>query len=75
VNNLYVNPTKVGNGQALALSLSSVLNMPTEILESLFIVKKRRHLEILRKMNILSRDIVKKRIDTEKAAFATISSK
>ncbi len=72
VNNLYVNPTKVGNSQLLASELSVILDMPRESLESLFVVKKRRHLEILRKMNILTRDIVKKRLDTEKSALLTI---
>ncbi len=75
VNNLYVNPTKVTNSSILASRLSAILSIPSESLESLFIVRKRRHLEILRKMNIISRDIIKKRIDTEKTALNNISTK
>ena len=66
VNNLYVNPNKVTDSQALSAKLSSILGISKEILEASFTIKKRRHLEILRKMNIMTRDIVKKRIDTEK---------
>lgn len=66
VNNLYVNPTKVTNSKLLADTLTSIIQIPPNILETSFIVKKRRHLEILRKMNITTRDLVKKRIDTEK---------
>ena len=66
VNNLYVNPTKVSNGEALASKLNQILGIPKETLLASFVIKKRKHLEILRKMNIISRDIVKKRIDSEK---------
>ncbi len=72
VNNLYVNPIKVIDSSALANKLTSILGISTEILEASFTIKKRRHLEILRKMNIMTRDIVKKRIDTEKWVLATI---
>lgn len=75
VNNLYVNPTKVINGEILANKLTTILGMPKENLLSSFVIKKRRHLEILRKMSIVSRDTIKKRIDSEKAVLATISNK
>lgn len=75
VNNLYVNPTKVTNPGGLASRLAPVLGVTPDTLEPLFEVRKRRHLEILRKMNIVSRDIVKKRIDTERAALANIPTK
>ncbi len=66
VNNLYVNPIKVTNPKLLANTLTTIINVPTETLESNFQIKKRRHLDILRKMNISTRDLIKKRIDTEK---------
>ncbi|MBC7498207.1 penicillin-binding protein 2 [Candidatus Gracilibacteria bacterium] len=75
VNNLYVNPTKVTNSGALASRLSTILGVSSDSLEPLFVVRKRRHLEILRKMNIISRDIIKKRIDIEKAALNNIPTK
>ena len=75
VNNLYVNPTKVTNPGVLASRLAPILGVTPDTLEPLFVVRKRRHLEILRKMNIVSRDIVKKRIDTEKAALANIPTR
>jgi cell division protein FtsI/penicillin-binding protein 2 len=75
VNNLYVNPTKVTNPDALADKLVSIIWIPKETILSTFVIKKRRHLEILRKMSIMTRDIVKKRIDTEKWVLATLSTK
>ena len=75
VNNLYLNPTKVANPATLASSLSPLIDVPEDTIRSACVLKKRRHLEILRKMSIMTRDIVKKRIDTEKWVLATISSK
>lgn len=72
VNNLYVNPTKISNPAILANQLTEVLNIPKNRLESLFAIKVRRHLEILRKMSINSREIVKKRIESERAMLASI---
>jgi hypothetical protein len=66
VNNLYVNPTKVTNPDILSEKLSGILGISKAEIETSFIVKKRKHLEILRKMSIVTRDIVKKRMDTEK---------
>ena len=75
VNNLYVNPTKVTNSWVLANQLSPILAIPWDTLLWSFVIKKRKHLEILRKMNITTRDIIKKRIDSEKAILATLSTK
>lgn len=75
VNNLYVNPNKVTNAPILANQLTAIVNMPKDTLESLFVIKKRRHLEILRKMSINTRDIIKKRIEQEKAVLQTITNK
>jgi cell division protein FtsI/penicillin-binding protein 2 len=75
VNNLYVNPAKVETGPTLASNLSSILGISQSDIESTFVIKKRRHLEILRKMDVITRDIVKKRIDSEKWVFATIPNK
>lgn len=64
-NNLYVNPTKVDNANLLAAKLSVLLEIPTEELLPKFAMRKRRHLEIIHKMNIWTRDLVNKRIDAE----------
>ncbi len=64
-NNLYVNPTKVENSSLLAAKLSVILGMPNEDLLSKFTMRKRRHLEIIHKMSIGTRDLVNKRIDAE----------
>jgi len=65
-NNLHVNPTKVTNSSILAEKLTTIIGIPKKDLESSFIVKRKAYLVILSKMNILTRDLVKKRIDTEK---------
>lgn len=75
VNNLYVNPTKVTNPDILSEKLSGILGISKAEIEASFIVKKRKHLEILRKMSIITRDIVKKRIDTEKWILSSMSAK
>lgn len=67
-NNLYVNPTKVENANLLAAKLSVILGMPTEELLTRFTMRKRRHLEIIHKMSIGTRDLVNKRIDAEMLA-------
>lgn len=67
-NNLYVNPTKVQNGDLLARSLNALLDIPPETLKQKFSIRTRRHLEIIRKMSIGTRDMVTKRIDAEMTA-------
>jgi stage V sporulation protein D (sporulation-specific penicillin-binding protein) len=64
-NNLYVNPTKVANASLLGAKLSVVLAMEAEELLPKFTPRKRRHLQIIHKMSIGTRDIVNKRIDAE----------
>jgi cell division protein FtsI/penicillin-binding protein 2 len=68
VNNLYVNPTKVANPQDLANRLAPILQVSEESLKQKFAIRTRRHLEIIRKMNIGTRDMVTKRIDSEMLA-------
>jgi stage V sporulation protein D (sporulation-specific penicillin-binding protein) len=75
VNNLYVNPTKVTNVSILSNQLTEILKISKPSLESMFAIKKRRHLEILRKMSINTRDEIRKRIDTEKTMSLTIPVK
>jgi cell division protein FtsI/penicillin-binding protein 2 len=67
-NNLYVNPNKVQNPELLALELWNILQMEPEILKTKFKIRKKQHLEIIRKMSIWTRDMVNKRITTEKMA-------
>lgn len=65
-NNLHVNPTKITNPSILAGRLSPILGVKEKDLEMSFVIKKKAYLVILNKMNIQIRDLVKKRIDTEK---------
>jgi cell division protein FtsI/penicillin-binding protein 2 len=67
-NNLYVNPTKVTNADVLTAELSALLNIEPEILQNKFKIRTKQHLEIIRKMSIGTRDMVNKRITTEKLA-------
>lgn len=59
VNNLYVNPTKVTSSGALASRLSSILDIPEEDLSPKFAIRKKQHLEIIRKMSLITHDMVK----------------
>lgn len=67
-NNLYVNPTLVKNADVLTAELSSLLKLDATTLQNKFKIRAKQHLEIIRKMSIGTRDMVSKRIDTEKAA-------
>lgn len=69
VNNLYVNPTKVQNAPILTAQLSTLLGVPSDTITSKLTIRKKRHLEIIRKMSISVRDMVNKRIETEKLAL------
>lgn len=69
VNNLYVNPTKVQNAPILTAQLSTLLGVPSDTISSKLTIRKKRHLEIIRKMSISVRDMVNKRIETEKLAL------
>ena len=66
VNNLYVNPTKVHNAESLAATLSPVLNMSTEEIVPKFAIRPKRYLEIIRKMNIGTRDMVNKFLENNR---------
>jgi stage V sporulation protein D (sporulation-specific penicillin-binding protein) len=68
-NNLYVNPTKVINPDLLWAKLAIVLGVPTGDLLPKFLPRKRRHLQIIHKMSISTRDLVNKRIDAEQLAI------
>jgi cell division protein FtsI/penicillin-binding protein 2 len=65
VDNLYVDPTRVKNVSLLVTLLHNSLWIDENILKDKLSIRKRRHLEIIRKMSIGTRDIVNKRIDTE----------
>ena len=68
-NNLYVNPTKVTNPTLLTNEISSLLKIPATTITPLLTIRKRRYLEIIRKMSIHTRDMVNERIDTETLAL------
>lgn len=57
-NNLYVNPTKVKNGQALAAKLSSILGKDQEFFLKKFEIIPKQHLEIIRRMSLETRDYI-----------------
>lgn len=67
-NNLYVNPTLVKNPAVLTAELSTLLKIESSVLENKFKIRKKQHLEVIRKMSIGTRDMVNKRIDTERLA-------
>lgn len=67
-NNLYVNPTKVSLGDTLAARIAEVTGLKKDDILPRFEIRKKRHLEIIRKMSISTRDMVTKRIETEKNA-------
>lgn len=72
-NNLYVNPTKVIDKSGLASRLSSALGIPPEKILPKFEPKQRKHLDIIRKMSVSTRDAVTKRIDNEQLASKKLS--
>jgi stage V sporulation protein D (sporulation-specific penicillin-binding protein) len=69
VNHLYVNPTKVVEPAVLATRLASVLDIEEEKILAKLELKKKRHLEIIRKMNVSTRDTVMTRITNERLAI------
>lgn len=68
-NNLYANPTKVQNKPELIARLSLALGKTQEELLPKFEIRKKRHLEIIRKMSVSTRDAITKRMETEKLAL------
>jgi stage V sporulation protein D (sporulation-specific penicillin-binding protein) len=68
VDNLYVNPTLVADPALLAERLSKTLGLTSEIVAPKLEIRKRRHLEILRRMSLQTRDTVNKRIIAEREA-------
>lgn len=69
VNNLYVNPTKVINKDLLAEKLLPIIWGTKDSLLSRLEIRKKQHLEIIRKMNVSTRDAVLKRINAERNAI------
>lgn len=58
VNNLYVNPTKVHSPDTLANALAGTLGKNASEILPKFAIRKKQHLEIIRKMNVSTRDMV-----------------
>ena len=69
VNNLYVNPLKVTDKSILANKFSDALGMSLEEASAKLEIRKKRHLEIIRKMSVSTRDTVVKRMNTERTAI------
>lgn len=69
VNNLYINPTKITNKNLLAEKLVPILRIDRETLLPKLEIRKKQHLEIIRKMSVSTRDTIMKRLTTERAAI------
>lgn len=69
VNNLYVNPTKVTNKDLLASKLAGLLALDTKNILPRLEIRKKQHLEIIRKMNVSTRDTIIKRLNAERTAI------
>jgi stage V sporulation protein D (sporulation-specific penicillin-binding protein) len=69
VNNLYVNPSKVTNKEVLALKIAQVLTLDWGNIIQKLEIRKKRHLEIIRKMNVSTRDAIIKRLSAERNAI------
>lgn len=72
-NNLYVNPTKVGDRNTLANRLANILWVSEEKILPKFEPKKRKHLDIIRKMSVSTRDAITKRMEAEQTAIKKLS--
>lgn len=70
-NNLYINPIKVKNREELLSRLVNILGKSREELSPKFEIRKKRHLEIIRKMSVSTRDLITKRIHAEKQALSS----
>lgn len=70
-NNLYMNPTKVQNKEELIARLTVALAKTREELLPKFEIRKKRHLEIIHKMSVTTRESITKRINAEKLAIAS----
>lgn len=57
-NNLYVNPTRVQASGSLAAALSPIIGQSREEIEPKFAIREKRHLEVIRKMSIGTRDMI-----------------
>lgn len=60
INNLYVNPNLVTNKEILADKLITILDISREDLIAKFEIRPKRYMEVIRKMNVLTRDNVEK---------------
>jgi hypothetical protein len=69
-DNLYVNPSALTDKEKTANILGRILDVPAETVLPRLAVRTRRHLEILHRMTIRSRDMVKKRILADRVSVA-----
>jgi len=68
VNNLYVNPTRVQDAEVLSSQLADILGMPQAEIAPKLAMRPKRYLEIVRKMNIATRDMVNKFLDNNRTS-------
>ena len=68
-NHLYVNPLKVSDRNSLASKLSDALWMTLDRTLAKLDIRKKQHLEIIRKMSVSTRDAVVKRMNIERTAI------
>lgn len=68
-NNLYINPTKITDKNLLVAKLAQALEVTEESLTGKMTPKVRKHLGIIRKMSVSTRDNVTKRLENERTAI------
>lgn len=68
-NNLWVNPTKVVDRAGLSTKLSDALNIPIEEVQKYISLRKRAHLDIIKNINVSTRDTILKRLTRETEAI------
>ncbi len=68
-NNLWVNPTKIIDRNALSVKISDSLGIPVAEVQKSLSLRKRAHLDIIKNINVSTRDAVLKRLSRERDAI------
>lgn len=69
VDNLYVNPTLIVDRELLTRRLAEALGVTEKSIAPKLEIRERRHLEIIKRMSLSTRDTVTKRLTAEKEAI------
>lgn len=68
-NNLWVNPTKIVDRNALWVKISGALGISKEEIDRTLSLRKRAHLDIIKNINVSTRDAILKRLSREAEAI------